>query len=106
MQVILLGLDLRKTVFGVCKQQGADQPVHPCRLISAFVILVFERLTTSEISIFYLVSLAEDTGFHLALFEHLKTCFVASRPKSSHLHAQVSSVAGNLKLWQSHHQLN
>ena len=29
---------MRKPVFAICKQKGIDQPVHPCSLISAFVI--------------------------------------------------------------------
>ena len=40
----------------VCEQQGADKPADPRRLISAFVIRLWEsiisRLATSEISIF------------------------------------------------------
>ena len=43
--------------------EGTDQPVHQRSLISAFVIRLFKsiisKLTTSEISILYLVSVAE-----------------------------------------------
>ena len=43
---------------------GANQPAHPCSLISAFVIRFYKsikcRLATDEISIFYLVSVAEE----------------------------------------------
>ena len=50
---------------------GADQPVHPRSLISAFVIRFLEsiisKLTTSEVSIFYLVSVADETGLSIAL---------------------------------------
>ena len=38
------------------------------------------RLDTSEISIFQLVSAAEETGLSLALSETPKTGFLASRP--------------------------
>ena len=50
--------------------KGADQPAHPRSLISAFVIhlskSIISRLITSEISIFQLVSEAEETGLKLA----------------------------------------
>ena len=65
--------------------KGADQPVHPHRLISAFVICFLEniisKLATNEISIFQLVSVVEETSLSLTLSETPKTCFVASRPK-------------------------
>ena len=41
---------------GAATNKGADQPAHPCRLISTFIIRLLEsiisRLATSEISIF------------------------------------------------------
>ena len=65
--------------------KGADQPVHPRSLNSAFVIPFLEsiisKLPTSGISIFQLVSVAQETDFSLALSETLKTGFVTSRPK-------------------------
>ena len=46
--------------------KGTEQPVHPRRLISAFVIhflkSIISKLASSEISIFYLVSVAEQAG--------------------------------------------
>ena len=61
----------------VCNNKGVDQPAHPRRLISAFVIRVLEsiisNLATSKILIFKLVSIAEETGLSLALSELLKT---------------------------------
>ena len=43
-------------LLGVADNTGADQPVHPCSLISAFVIRFLEsfrcKLATGEISIF------------------------------------------------------
>ena len=52
-------------------------------MISIFVIRFLERFTsklaTSEISIFYLISVAEETGLDLTLLETLKTGFVATR---------------------------
>ena len=80
-----LGLDGRKPVFeGFANNTDADQPVHLCSLISAFVIHILEstisKPATSKISVFYLVSVAEETGFCLALSETPKTCLVVSRP--------------------------
>ena len=50
---------------------GADQPEHPHRLISAFVICflksIISKLATGEISIFKLVSEAEETGLRQVL---------------------------------------
>ena len=61
-----------------------DQPAHPCSLISAFVICYMEsivcKLVTGEISIFWLVSVAEETVLILALTETPKTGFLAWRP--------------------------
>ena len=64
--------------------KGADLPAHPCSLISAFVISLLESnisiLATSKISVFQLVSVAEETGFSLALSETRKTGFVMLWP--------------------------
>ena len=52
-----MGLKVGKPVFPVCvvTNKGADQPAHPCSLISAFVICFLESITskvaTGEISI-------------------------------------------------------
>ena len=57
--------------------------MHPPRLIRAFVIPLLEsiisKLDTAEISIFLLVSVAEETDFSLALSETPKTGLVASK---------------------------
>ena len=72
-----MGLKVRKSVFSICKQQRR-------RLISASVILFLEsiisKLATSEIPIFKLVSVAEETGLSLTLSATPKTGFVASQP--------------------------
>ena len=69
---------------GFAITKGADQSVHTCRLISAFVNHFLEsiisKLATGEISIFYLVSVAEETSLSLFMWETLKTGFFASRP--------------------------
>ena len=81
--------------------KGADQPAHSCRLISAFIIHFLKsfipELVTGEISVFYLFTLAEETGSSLTLSETPRTGFVASRPilcTSSH------RVVGNQKRFQ------
>ena len=65
---------------GVCEQH-----MHrPHRLISAFVIRLTEsnisRLATSEISIFYLVFVAEQAGLNLTVSETLKKVFLCQGP--------------------------
>ena len=76
-----------KLSLGVANNTGADQPSHPRSLICAFVIRPLEgtiyKLATGEISIFYLVTVDEETGLKLALSETPKTGFVASRPNDT-----------------------
>ena len=75
---------------GFANNNGADQPAHPRRLISAFVIPLMERiisqLASSEISIFCIVSVAKETGLSLALSETPKTGFVTTRPICFFMH--------------------
>ena len=63
--------------------KGADQPAHPHSLISDFVIRFLEmaiaKLITSEISIFWLVSVAEETGLGLAFSETPETGFLGTQ---------------------------
>ena len=70
---------------GFANNTAADQTVHMCGLISAFVphffLSIICNLATGEISIFKLVSVAEEIGLKLALSETLKTGFVTTRPK-------------------------
>ena len=79
--------------------KGADQPANPRRLISAFVIHCLEstisKHATSEISIFYLVSVAEETEFNVPLSETLKTGYVARRPIYTYLQHEVLIVMYN-----------
>ena len=64
--------------------KGTDQPAHPRSLVIRFVIPLLEsiisKVATSEISIFLLVSVAEETGLNLTLSETPKTGFLATRP--------------------------
>ena len=68
----------------VANNNGTDQSVHLCSLISAFFIRCLEsticKLATSEISILWLVSVAEATDLKLALSGIPKTGFVAPIP--------------------------
>ena len=80
-----MGLYARKPVFGFVNNKGADQPVHPRRLINSFVIRFLEstisRLATWEFQFSSIkVSVAEETGLSLLFSETLKTGFVAFRP--------------------------
>ena len=63
---------------------GADQPAHLRRLISAFVIRLFEtiipRLASSAISIFWLVSVAEEAGLNLTCRKPLRQVFSRRGP--------------------------
>ena len=69
---------------GFANNKGADQPAHPGSLISVFVICFLEsticKLATGEISIFQLVSIAEESDLKLTLSETPKTGFVTLRP--------------------------
>ena len=82
-----LGLDAKKNcLLGFANNTGADQPAHTRSLISAFVVLSYLtenlmfRLSTSEISLFLLVTVAEQTNLNNTLLETQKTGFVATRP--------------------------
>ena len=63
--------------------KGTDQPGHPHRLISAFFIRFLEciisKLATCDISIFQLVSVAEEADLSFTLWETPKIGFVATR---------------------------
>ena len=70
--------------------------MHSHSLISAFVILVLEstisKLATHEISVFQLVSVAEEAGFSLALSETPKSGFVAARPKCHNIRPNKKKI--------------
>ena len=82
---ILFGPHHEKTCLRwFANNKGANQPAHMRRLISAVVIRLLESiislLSSSEISIFQLVCVDEETGLKLALLETPKTGFLAKRP--------------------------
>ena len=70
-----MGLDVSKPVFGgFANNTGSDQLAHMCSLISVFVLeSIICKLATGEISLLWLVSVAEETGLKLTLSETLKT---------------------------------
>ena len=75
--------DARKPVFGVLQKTKAQTSLRS--LISSFVIRLLastiSRHAMSVISIFKLVSVAEETVLSIALSETTKTGFLTSRPK-------------------------
>ena len=82
----LYGPRREKTCLRGFANTAADQPAQPRSLISAFVIRFLEstifNLATGKISIFKLISVAEETGLKLALWDTPKTGFLATRPIS------------------------
>ena len=72
-------------LWGLANYKGTDQPAHPRRLISAFIIRFLKsticKLAIDEFSNFSLVSVVEETGLSLALSDTPKTGFVATRPR-------------------------
>ena len=83
--LLIYGPPRKKTcLWGFANNKGADKPAHPLSLISTFVIRLLEssisRLATSKLSIFLLVSVAEQAGLNLTLSETPKTSFLASQP--------------------------
>ena len=81
----LIGPRREKTCLrGFATNTCTDKPGHMRSLISAFVINFLKsiicKLAIGEILIFYLVSVAEETGLKLAFSETPKTGFLATRP--------------------------
>ena len=93
-----MGLDARKPVF----VGGADQPAHPISLISAFIIRFLQsttsKLTINDISIFWLVYVAEEIGLSLALSENPKTGFLATRPNYDTVPLSTLNTMVNFKI--------
>ena len=73
---------MRKPVYGA-NNKGADQPAHPCCLISAFVVpsldSIIPLLTISEISRLWLASEAEQAGLSLTWLRIPKKDFLMTR---------------------------
>ena len=61
--VYQMGLDWRKSVLGGLRTTHAQTRQHIRAVWSAPLLFTFRKLVTGEISIFYLVFVAEETGF-------------------------------------------
>ena len=76
---------MRKPVYPIFENKGADQPAHPRSLISAFIVRCLDSIiplvSISEFSSLYLVSVAEQVGFSLTWSETPKTGFLVTRLK-------------------------
>ena len=80
-----MGLDERKPVFGDLQTSKVQTSLRICAVWSVPLLFAFWKsiiswLATSEISIFKLVSVAEQAGLNLTLSETLKAGFLTSRP--------------------------
>ena len=64
---------MRKPVDAICKQQGGDQPAHPCSLISDYIVRCLDSiiplLAVAEISKTQLASVTEQTGLYITLLK-------------------------------------
>ena len=84
---------------GSANNKGADQLAHRRSLISAFAIHLLNsiilKLAPSEISLLYLVSVAEKAGYGMILSETLKTGFVASMLIYIHVNADPFHNSGS-----------
>ena len=84
---------------GFANNKCADQLAHRRSLICAFAIYLLNciilKLALSEISLVYLVSVAEKAGFGMIFSETLKTGFVASRLIYIHVNADPIHKPGS-----------
>ena len=94
----------RNSAIGVCEQRRcrpacASAQSDQRSLISAFAIHLLKSIilkhAQSEISLFYLVSVAEKAGFDIILSETLKTGFVASMLSYVHVNADPIHKPGS-----------
>ena len=71
---------MRKPVYAILNNKGADQPEHPHSLISAFVVRCLDSITPldsiSEISSLYLAYVAAQAGLCLNWSQTLETGFL------------------------------
>ena len=74
-----MGHVMRKLFMPYANNKGADQPAHPCSLISAFAVRYLDSIiplvSITEISSLYLAFVAAQTGLNLTWSQTLKTCF-------------------------------
>ena len=74
---------MRKPAFAICEQQRPDQSVHPCSLISTFVIRCLDSIiplvSIYKILSLQLVSVAQQAGLSHTWLKILKTGFLVTR---------------------------
>ena len=76
---------MRKPVYAICDNKGADQPAHPCSLISTFVVPCLDSIiplvSISKILSLYMypASVAVQAGFSLPWSQITKTGFLMTR---------------------------
>ena len=90
-------------------KKGADQPAHPCSLISTFVIHCLDsmicKLALSKVSRFQKVSVAEQAGLNLTWSKSQKTHFRVMTLRLILVYACLSQFLGSLcyiKFWGLH----
>ena len=91
----------RNSAIGVCEQQrrrpacaSAKSDQRLCYSLIEYYSIIL-KLAPSEISLFYLVSVAEKAGFGMILAETLKTGFVASMLIYIHVNADPIHKPGS-----------
>ena len=76
---------MRKPIMPYANNKGADQPAHPLRLISTFVVHFLDSIiplvSTSEISSLNLASVAVQAGLGFTGSQTPKTGFLMTRLK-------------------------
>ena len=84
---------MRKPILQYANNKGADQPAHPCSLISAFVVCCLDNiislLAISEISSLYLASVSEQACLSLTWSQTPKSGFLVTRLKFSLVFSQT-----------------
>ena len=78
-----MGHFMRKPVYAICEQKGADEPARARILISTFVVRYLDSIiplvSISKISSLYLASVAAQAGLSLPCSKTLKTGFLVTR---------------------------
>ena len=91
---------------GFANNKCADQLAHPRSLISIIVIRllkrIISRLATGEISIIYLVYVAEQAGLNLNFSKTLKSGFLALRSILTPFATAIDLISPSLSLCQTH----
>ena len=80
-----LGINVRNPVLRGLRTTKAQKSLRSLIFVIRLLERIISRLAPSEISIFLLVSVAEQDGLNLSFFGNLKTSFLAPDPSSSPL---------------------